>query len=536
MTIKQILKDINKKEWLFVGLVACLVILITAIPYVYGYLKDSVDNQFLGIVLINKVDYFNYFSYIEQAREGNFLFEDYYTTEPQPRIILNLFFLGLGLVAKFLNISAVSVWHLARLFSTLGFIFCSYLFASYIFKEKIKRKLCLLLVCFSGGIEFLFSPLARPFVFVCASTIFLDLTSNALFVFSTTLIILIFFLLLLGLENKKYKYSWWAGLTGLILFQIHPYDIPVVSCVLFVFWLIISLKQKRFDWFFFKSGLIFCLISSPAIIYYLYLMTSHWLTVARIDQAQIVGIGQTKILQLIIGFGLLCLFSLIGFFHLLSKKGLTNCQLFLLVWLVIQFALGFFPFALQIKLLEGFHLVLCFLSVFGMFFVYQKLKNIVPRLVFLFKNNLLLIINFFILFCFSNFFVLFLITVFAALPEISIPRKVIASMTWLRNNSLKNSAILCPNYLDIDGLIPAFAVRKTYTGHGIETINSSDKKTLVDWFFNENGDDLQKQLFLKKNNLDYVFYVKNIYGFNPEEKDYLRKVFENDLTAIYKIL
>ncbi len=550
MTIRDLIKNINKKEWLFLGAMACLVILVTTIPYIYGYLNAPQNTYFFAVSGLNKVDYSNYFSYIEQVRQGHFLFEDYFTTEPQPRIILNLFFLTLGIMAKIFHLSALVIFHIARIVLIPVFIFVFYLFLSFLFKEKFKQKIGLILVCFSSGWGILlyslyknFPPWEQPMdLWIPEAVTFLTFYTNPLFIFSLTLIVSIFFLMLLGLENKSYKYAMLAGIAGLILFQVHPYHFPTIFFILGIFWLVLCFYEKKINWRFFNCGLIFSAVSLPSLLYYYWLSSSHWLTIHRIAQA--IPMGYTPpIKSLIISYGLLWPLAVIGIYFIIKKpeekqvsRGAgkkINLSIFLVTWLIAQTVLIYLPFPLQRRMAEGLHLIICILATEGIFFIYQKIKK--KNVPVILKNGFLICIISLSLFTPSNIFVISRdLTIFNH-PGFSLPKEIIESMLWLKNNSPENSNIFSVTDLDINNLVPAFSVRKIFAGHGCETAYYEDKIKKTDWFFSNNVYDDKKQNFLKENDLDYVLiYKKENYSFRPEEKNYLKQIFKNNLINIYQ--
>lgn len=533
MTIKQIIQNIDKKEWLFLTIIALLLIFITSLPYVYGYLTAPEDTYFLAISGINRSDYANYFSYIEQAKDGHLLFKDLYTTEPQPRAILNLFFLGLGLVAKFFNLSAVAIFQISRIILIPIFVLIFYLFISLLFKEKLKRKLGLIFTCFSAGLGGLLSlfitfPLLQiPIdLWIPEAFTFLSLFLNPLYIFSFILIISIFLLILLAKKNASYKYSFLAGVCGLILFQIHPYDIPVIYLTLFIFWILSNLIEKRVNWNLFKHCLIFALISLPSIIYYFWLSTGHFITVERIAQASSLLITPS-VSAFILGYGFILPLTLMGIYIFLKNK--SPYLPLLISWLMVHVALLLLPLPLQRKMTEGLHLVLSIFAVEGIWFIHQKFN--------LLKYKFLWFIVFILLFNFSNIFIIKRDIKYYQTPYFSISKELISSMKWLRINSPEEANIISNSDMVTNNLIPAFSVRKIYFGHRIETIQARRKEKEVSWFFKTNKNDDEKYSFLQKENLDYIFINKeeeNI--FRPEEKQYLKKVFENTSTSIYQVL
>lgn len=536
MTIKNLIKNISWKDWLFLIGMAFLVILATTVPYFYGYSKANENTYFLAIPSLNEFDYPNYFSYIEQVRQGHFLFEDYYTTEAQPRVILNLFFLALGLIAKFSHLSAIAIFHLVRVFLIPIFIFVFYLFLKFLFQEKIKQKICLILICFSSGWGFILYSLSSIYkqsmdLWVPEAVTFLSFYTNPLFIFSLTLIVLIFFLMLLSAVNKNYRYAIAAGLVGLILFQIHPYHLPTVFSVLIVFWLIICLREKKINWLFFKYGLIFFFLSLPPVLYYYWLSSSHWLTVHRISQATPAGLTP-PFWPFLISYGLLWPLAFVGIYPVVKNKE-KYVSVFLPVWLITHIILVYLPFPLQRKLTEGLHLVLCLMATEGIFFIWQKIKE--KKIFKFFKNKFLFYVLFLFFFSLSNVFILSKDIFLFSDPGFSLPKKAMEPMLWLKNNSSEDAKVLSVKNLYLHNLIPAFSVRKVFAGHSFETAYYQNKIKEIDWFFNTNINDDEKEKFLKKNGLNYILFYKNgNYSFRPNEKKYLKLVFENELINIYQ--
>jgi len=533
MTIKQIIQNINKKEWLFLAIVSILIILFTSLPYVYGYLVSPKNTYFLPVSGINQGDYANYFSYIEQTKDGHLLFEDLYTTETQPRAILNLFFLGLGLIAKFFSLSAVAIFQISRIILIPIFVFIYYLFISLLFKEKLKRQFGLFFTCFSAGVGcllslfFTFSGLQAPIdLWVPEAFTFVSLYLNPLFIFSLILIVSIFLLTLLVEKNASYKYSFLAGISGLILFQIHPYNIPLICLTLFIFWILSSLIKKHIDWHIFKHCLIFALISSPSIVYYFWLSTSHFITIERFAQASSL-IYTPSILAFILGYGFILPLSLIGIYGFLKKK--SPYFPFLIAWLITHVALLSFPIPLQRRTVEGLHLILCIFAIEGIWIIYKNFN--------LKRHKIFWVIIFVFLFNFSNVFIMKRDINYFKGQNVSFPKELITSMQWLRTNSSEQAIVISNADMTTANLIPAFVVRKTYFGHGIETINSREKEKEVLKFFQTNNDDQKKYFFLKNKKIDYVFVDKtnkNIY--QAQEKKYLKNIFENNIVSIYQVL
>lgn len=64
-------------------------------------------------------------------------------------------------------------------------------------------------------------------------------------------------------------------------------------------------------------------------------------------------------------------------------------------------------------------------------------------------------------------------------------------------------------------------------GHGAETAYPFVKMEEAEWFFRDNKNIGEKYLFLKKNKIAYLFFgpEERALGFNPENADYLKRVY-----------
>ena len=97
----------------------------------------------------------------------------------------------------------------------------------------------------------------------------------------------------------------------------------------------------------------------------------------------------------------------------------------------------------------------------------------------------------------------------------------------MKQKSSDNNIILASH--NNSGNIVLLSALTVFSGHPIETLNPNYK-------YNDN--DSKNIQFLKENNISYVFYSdaeKKLGSFNPDEKDYLTKVFEENGTKVYLI-
>ncbi|MBI4652909.1 hypothetical protein HY750_01515 [Candidatus Kuenenbacteria bacterium] len=551
MNIKNLFKDINKKEWLMIVIMIFFIIIITSIPHIYGFLNTPDDFSYLGRQALNSHDTPVYFSYLEQVKQGEWLFKNLFTSESQTKIIFNPFWLGVGLIGKLFLLPVTLTFQIARILLIPILIIISYLFISFVLENKGKRKICFILLLFSSGLGALFSNWLILFyhssygyinwsmdLWVPESNIFFTFYHTPHLIASLSLILLIFLFILLAFENNKKFYSILAGIFALFLFQFHPFHIPTIFGILSVYLLFLCIKYKKIKWNLIKHFIILILISLPSIIYHLLTLKYNWLT----WQKAIQNVCLTpSFLMTLISYGLLIILALIGLISIFKNKKYKNDKfLFLIIWPITQLLLIYSPLNFQRRLTEGLHVGIVLLASFGLFFIYNFLKNKMKSVNFeLFVNNKLLIFFVFILFfALSNIVILWkdVNFIYAQSDIFYISNNKKIAIKWLAQNT-NDEAIIFSSPIN-GNIIPAFSARTVYAGHGVETAFYLEKIKEIEWFFKNNKNDAKKYQFCKKNKIDYLFYgneEKKLGEFNPEEKDYLEKIYQNKEVNIYKI-
>lgn len=547
MTFKEIIKSIDKKEKLFILYFSIFLILLLLIPYLYGYLHAPENNYYNPIYGFSSGDKSVYYSYIEQIKQGNFLLKDLYTSEVQSRQTLNVLWLFIGLFAKVFHLSTPLAFLLFQILLTPILLYLLYLFISLIFKKKIKRKIALVFVSLSSGLGLLtvilnnFSPPDNfnflPIdLWIAESFIFTSILNSPHFIASLALIILIFLFSFLAIENNKIKYSILSGICGLVLFNFHPYHVVSIIAVLSIYSFIHALKNKTSLFYYLKHLSIFLIISVPSIIYHAWLMLNDPITLGKAMQ----NICLTPIIWMtIISYGFLFIGAMIYTTMLLGKKkSLKNLELFLITWFITQFLLIYFPLTIQRRLTQGLNIPMSILCLFLLFYIFQKFPKLKIKTDL---DKIALILLFILLFNMSNIFSLVNVSIehqrenWKFLYYINKERK--QAIDWLKNN-LKEEDNVFSEYIQ-GNIIPAISGKSVFIGHGHETIDFEQKYKQMQWFFTQENNDKLHLQFLKQNNITHVLHgasEKKLGNWTPQNKKYLKKVFDNEEVQIYKVL
>jgi arabinosyltransferase C len=238
----------NRPDRKFVLILAIAAVFIAAIPSLIALMRVPVGGAYLGFQYATD-DHMVYSAWMRQAVEGRFLFDNRFTTDPQPGLTIHLYFLFLGWIAKFTGIAVAS--NLARLVFTFLFVGLAYRLIQRLGWEATPTKLALGLSIVGGGIGFFVwhtfgevivtpSPLGgamlgrlptdvwQPEGFVMASML-----TNGLFMVSLCLILVVFGAYLDARESGR------AVLPGVlalgVLMNIHSYDVLIIGLVMLAF-------------------------------------------------------------------------------------------------------------------------------------------------------------------------------------------------------------------------------------------------------------------------------------------------------------
>lgn len=543
--MKYLIKSITRREWLFLIIISLITVIITAAPYLYGYLTKPSGSTYVGVHHLTPGDTNVWLSMIEQTKQGHNIFINLYTSEPQNRIYTNPLWLSIGWLAKIFNLSNLLALHVSRSLWIILFIIVIYIFLCYFFKEVLKRKIILLIILFSSGLGLFFNPflfnlkriIEHPVdTWVPESITFLTLYHTPHITASLTLIVFTFLLMLMALDNNKVIYSILAGLASLLLFWFHPFNLPTIYLVTGIFILIKFVLSGRIIWSYIKHYLLLIIISLPSIFYLFWMAKTDW--VIRNWSAQNI-LPSPSFWMYLIGYGLLWLLALIAIVKIF--KNLQQKEFFLYAWLVTSLFLIYIPLNFQRRMVEGLHIPLTIFAGLGILYILDYLKK--PR----FQGKkvinslpILLVISSIVFLPLTNIQILaqdfYLYSTKKTLPYY-LSKGQTESFDWIKNNVLINEIIISSYYMG--NYIPAYTGRIVYIGHGPQTINWTKKLEIIDWFFKDDQNDEGKYKFLKENKISYLYYSekeKEIGDYSPAKRGYLQEVFNNNEVKIYRVL
>jgi hypothetical protein len=327
-----------------------------------------------------------------------------------------------------------------------------------------------------------------------------------------------FFLFISFLEKKKLIYIFLSTLLFLFLSFEHPYNIFVIGPT--IFFTSLFSKQKLF-----KSSVL-ASISSFGIIYQLWQAIAN--PILKSWQVKLISSSPTSYLA---GFGLLIPFSIIGAENFIKENAIKHKLI--LIWLFTTAVLLYAPFDFQRRMAEGIHIPLVILTATGLFTVSGRFKQEI-RLFIVYGTIFILSLSSFYT-IFNDFIVIGKDSIQSYYYYISKPES--EGIKWLKNNTNENDGILSNWFFG--NIIPGLTGRKVYLGHKAQSGNFDQKVELINSFLlNKNNADSIN--FLKQNRITYIFIGNNdslvTYGFKPDDKLFLKKVYAKEGVLIYKVI
>ncbi len=532
-----------KKEHLIIIIISVFIILLNNLPFIYGAISEKDNLVFLGRTKINSQDTYTYVSFIEQAKQGRFLFENLFMSEPQQSSLFRPSYIIIGKLAAFFNISSIWAYHLSRLVLTIGFLITLYFFLSLFFEKSFGKILAFLIVLSSSGLGFIFGKwLANSTdLWVPESITFLSLSQAPHFILSIILMLWGFYFYLKGvMKEDSLKLFLLSGFLFLFLSFEHPFNIGVVGAtlVLTTIWFYFSKNRE-------EKTLIGKLVF-PLIIIIPFLIAGTLYQIYETYQNPVMSLWaiQNKLISpdpinYISGYGLILVLALIAAEKFLREQ--KPPQVLLLSWIASGFALLYSPIFFQRRFSEGLHIPLAILAVFGILwlgsFVSKFMVGGIRKKVFY-----ILILGIVFILSLGNFTQVYKDIKVIGQDSLSyyyyhLLKQEIEAMYWLKQQTSYRDIILANWFYG--NVIPGIIGRKSFVGHKIQTPFFDRKISEINKFLlNKNSDEANS--FLKKNGITYIFLGRDdsmlSYGFKPDAKPYLMKVYDKGDVLIYKVL
>ena len=478
---------VSAAEWRWVIVISGLLVALTMAPYAWALARNqaTADWQFMGM-LANPLDGATYLSKMEQGRAGSWLFQLRHTPEKHDGAVFHMFYLFLGHTARILGMSSLVTYHLMRMATSFFMYISLYQLGATIWVRQRPRRLFFVLSAVGSGLGWLVLffnpdalaadltiPEAFPFYASYANPHFpMSIASLALIASAYLVVFRRGYNAVPSVENGGLGLL----LLSVLLALIQPIAlIPIAAAlVLYVgvrYWFTRKLPQHELRWA--------AMLWLPIIPFAVYdFAVFHFNDVMGAFNAQNQTPSPAPWLMLL-GYGLLVIVAIPGLVRAVRRFERDGDQLMLL-WLVVNVAGLYAPFALQRRLAMGLIIPLVYFAVRALedtwfYRVPERWRSpaLIALIVFLVPSNILVLT------------IPLYGTVFE--PDSGLDQGLLVetdywhTFEWLRDSGDKDAVVLAsPN---ISLWIPAYTRQVVVYGHPYETVPNDEREEQVEQFY-----------------------------------------------------
>jgi hypothetical protein len=542
---------ISSGEWRFVAVLVATLLLLTALPYAFGYASAPPDRQFMGLVF-NVSDHTQYFSWYREFQQG-FLAENRLTPEPNEPVFFNLLWWSLGKFGLITGLEVAQVYQAFRLFAGAVFICAVYLFCALFFKDVWKRKIATLVITCGSGLGWVLVVLKYTLargellfpldVYRAGTNSFLSIMAFPHFVMANSLIVITLALVLRAHERRQLGYSVAAGFVALVLGWQHAYDLITVYAVILAYAVLESIRLKRIAWHLVWSGLIVGLLSCSAAVYSVYITSAYPIWEAVLAQFDNAGVFTADPFHVLILVGLPLIVAVLTFDGLVPLRRRHRRELFVKTWFLVSFVVGYLPVVYQVHLTNCWQVPVGILATAGLF------RHVIPYLQLQGRRWIARLSP-------DRFQRLAsLLFVLAVLPTsvyllawrvydlnrheypYFLYQDDLDALAWLRENTVPSDVVLSAR--TVGQYIPAVAGNKAFLAHWAQTVGFFEKIEMVESFFARETDDAYRLALVEEFDVRYVLYgrtERDLGDFDPAAVPYLVEVFSGSATRVFRVL
>lgn len=536
---------ISGQEWRFVWSIALVVLLVTSLPYVYGYLSSPPDKQFMGLML-DVPDHGQYLSWW-RGFQSSPLVSNKLTPEPNDPVFFNLLWWLLAQVSRWTGLGYASVYQVLRWIAGGSFLWAVYRLIAQFLSEVHQRRTAFLLVASSSGLGWMLvllkymlakGELLFPLdVYIAEGNSFLCVLGYPHFAFAMTFIVLIFESIWRGWQEEKTKYMVIAGVLALLLGWMHAYDLVLIYGIMGTFVLFIWLKRRAFPWRLFWGGAIIFGLSCSGALYSVILTTFDPLWEEVLAQFANAGVYAPSPPHLIILFGFPLIVAVATWMGLAWRKQWSEENLFVMGWFLTGGMLNYIPTDFQIHMLNSWQIPMMILAAKGLYdFIAPAIADWrcaigekVSRWVAVVFVTAVLPTN---LYLWAWRFV--------DLARHTYPyylyRDEIEALNWLDEYADPADVVL--SSVTIGQYVPAISGNTSFLAHWAQTVAFYDKTERVERFFDVAVSDAERVDTLQAFDVAYVYYgpsERALGEYDPGESLLFTEVLSSPHVKLYAV-
>lgn len=538
---------ITRREWAWALAVSALVVIVSTLPYLAGYMSQTSAWRFCGAVL-DLEDYYSHLAKMWQGYRGAWLYRLLFTPEEHDGAYLQTFYVALGHLARVTGLCIPLTYHLTRVVTGVGLLLVAYRFIA-LFAMGATRRVAFLLATSSSGLGWLVQAV-RPtppggispidFWLMDGNTFFSLFTFPH---FSVAIALLLaLYTLILRLTETNNRTAGWPKMALAVLFSwglgiVHPYALLLADLVpaLYLAWS--AIRQRQLPVLALLTLLLMAVTQLPLLLYDYHIFSA--VPVFQAWAAQNITLSPPPIYYLL-GYGLVAALAIWGLHSALRASGNT---VFLLVWALVAFILAYLPWGLQRRFVEGVHVGLCVLAGYGLTesllpALARPLRRLArflhyePRRLRWLVQALVIVVA-----ALSNLYLVSTYTLAAATrhPSLFHAADEVSAVEWLSIQSEWDATVLAS--YETGGEVVGLIGHRVVLGHWAETIHLSQKQAEAQAFY-ATEESFDRAAFLARYGIVFVFHgprERAMGGFDPAAVPYLEPVFRQGDVTLYRV-
>lgn len=540
-------KNARPDRWIW--WVAIAFMSATSLPYVFG--AAMADGRAYTGFHYNADDFCVYAAWMRQAEQGRFLFDNRFTTDPQPGLTIHLFFWALGTLQRFTHLTTPLVIHAARWLFGLLAIVTFYRLSRKLLAPESASRLAAGLFLFASGLGWLMWP-SNEYGWgfgteAPADTWQPELMGFTLLYFNPLFAVSAWLMLQILNSAIDAERSWRPVVTGalcaLLLANIHTYDVFTLACIAAA-WTLARAIQRAGNWVWLLRVAV---IAAGAILSLAWL--AYVLSVDPVFRARAATLADVEPLwKYLLGFGLLIPLAIAGIALALrprssrteSRHAFTQTGRALLpAWAFVGFVMPFLSPIQPRKLWMGEQWPLCLLAAATLWFALSRFPPRARRLTVLLTLLILVPTN--VLWVYRDALFLTRNQSNTGLHTPYLSPAQMEVIRWLSRNTSPTDAVIAPP--NFACFIAALAGNPVYVGHWSETPDFATKFGEVNLRLLTSGaPDAERQAIVAKSRARYIVNLDMpIHGpdgremFDADLSAFGPVVFENAEWRIYRV-
>ena len=481
------------KNSMYAVLISLVVLGLVFSPYIIGFQSGGESYVFSGF-LLNPLDGNSYLAKMYQGWDGNWRFHLPFTAEPGEGAYLFLFYLGLGHLARVVDLPLVVVYHLARGMGAVFLLVSMWAFFGQLFQDERSRRLAFALASLGSGMGWLLVPFgAFTSDFWVAETYpFLSMYANPHFPIGLALVLL---LVKPGFEKtNKRRTGIYEAAVAFFLSVVNPFGVVVSLMALGCFSVWLIYRKAPFEPVV-KRALIVAGAGLPTLIYDIWVANTD--PVFRTWNMQNLT-PSPPVWDLIFSLSPALLLGGLGvFFGLKKNKIQGNSRISLLIlWAGFGLLSLYLPFGLQRRFMMGLFVPMAGLAALGIKYLGDMKR----------ERYRILTFSLFLLSLPTNLIILLAAQsgIDSRDSKIFLTKGESRALSWIEANTDRDALILSSPEMGL--FIPAYTGRRVIYGHPFETAYAQLEEEVVLGFYQGRAPEEDRTAFLQDREIDVLFY------------------------------